>query len=71
MYGLVYQNMEITDDEFPLLWREISGALVRIAGQINTAKKHEWQVAIDNFLKAPLTVGDERNEQVRVMEWYE
>ena len=66
VYGHVNQNMEIIDDEFKLLWREISDALVRIAGQINKTKKHEWQVAIDNFLKAPLTVGDERNEQVRV-----
>lgn len=33
--------MEITDDEFPLLWQEISEAVVRIAMQL--AKQYEWQ----------------------------
>ena len=63
IYGHVNQNMEITDDAFPLLWREISGALLRIAGHISHAKKMEWQKAIDNFLADPLTANDERNIQ--------
>ena len=39
VYGHVNQGMEITEDEFPTLWLEISEALVRIAGQISPARK--------------------------------
>ena len=70
IYGHVNQNMEITDDAFPLLWREISGTLVRVAGHISHAKKMEWQKAIDNFLADPLTADDERNIQ-ELLKWYE
>ena len=70
VYGHVNQNMEITDDAFPLLWREISGVLVRVAGHISHAKKLEWQKAIDNFLTDPLTAEDERNIQ-ELLKWYE
>ena len=70
VYGHVNQRMEIADDfEFLSLWQEISGALVRIAGQISPTKKREWQEAIDNFLKDPLTTEDERNVQ-ELLEWY-
>ena len=70
VYGHVNQRMEITDDfEFLSLWQEISRALVRIAGQISPAKKREWQEAIDNFLRDPLTTEDERNVQ-ELLEWY-
>ena len=70
VYGHVNQRMEITDDfEFLLLWQEIGGALVRIAGQISPAKKREWQEAIDKFLNDPLTTEDERNVQ-ELLEWY-
>ena len=70
VYSHVNQRMEITDDfEFLSLWQEIGGALVRIAGQISPAKKREWQEAIDNFLKDPLTAEDERNVQ-ELQEWY-
>ena len=61
--------MEVTDDEFPSLWQEISGALVKIALQISHAKKTEWQGAIDNFLTDPLTVEDERNVE-ELTRWY-
>ena len=61
VYGHVSQNMEITDEEFLQLWQDIREALVGIAGQISPAKKHEWQKAIDNFLRDPLTAEDERN----------
>ena len=61
VYGHVNQSMEITDDEFPQLWRKISEALMRIARQISPEKKHDWQEAIDNFLQDPLTAEDERN----------
>ena len=69
LYGHVNQNMEITDDEFLSLWQDLSEALVRIAGQISPSKKREWQVAIFNFLRNPLTAEDERNVQ-ELLEWY-
>ncbi|KAL9959132.1 hypothetical protein ACROYT_G036220 [Oculina patagonica] len=69
VYGHVSQKMEITDDEFPQLWQEISGALIRLAARISLAKKHEWQEAIDNFLKDPLTAEDERNVK-ELYAWY-
>ena len=69
VYGHVKQNMEITNNEFPSLWHEIRGALVRIAGHISLAKKTEWQEATDKFLTDPLTVEDERNVE-ELMRWY-
>ena len=69
VYGHVNQNMEITDDDFLSLWQDLSEALVRIAGQISSSKKHEWQVAIFKFLKNSLTAEDERNVQ-ELLEWY-
>ena len=69
VYGHVNGKMEITDDEFLRLWREIREALVGIAGQISPAKKAEWKEAINNFLKDPLTAADERNVQ-ELQEWY-
>ena len=41
LYGHVNENIEISDDEFSVLWREISEALVRVAGQISPAKAKE------------------------------
>ena len=69
VYGHVNQNMEIADDEFPQLWQEIREALVRIAGQISSAKKTEWHEAIEIFLKDPLTAEDERNVE-ELLIWY-
>ncbi|CAH3152474.1 unnamed protein product, partial [Pocillopora meandrina] len=71
IYGHVNENMEIADDEFSSLWREISEALVRIAGQISPAKAREWKNnAIDTFLKDPLTEEDKRHEQ-ELQWWYQ
>ena len=70
IYGHVTENMEISDDEFSVLWREISEALVRIAGQISPAKAKEWKNAIDTFLKDPLTEEDKRHEQ-ELQRWYQ
>ena len=70
IYGHVKENMEISDDKFLVLWREISEALVRIAGQVSPAKAKEWQNAIDTFLKDPLTEEDKRNEQ-ELQHWYQ
>ena len=69
VYGHVSQTMEITDDKFPKLWKDIREALLGIAGQISLTKKTAWQVAIDNFLKDPLTAEDERNVQ-ELLTWY-
>jgi len=69
VYGHVSQSMEIANDNFPLLWQEIGGALVRIAGHISHTKKIEWQVAIDNCLKDPLTADDQRNVE-ELERWY-
>ena len=69
VYGHVNQGMSITVDEFLTLWKEISDALVRIAGQISPKTKIEWQVAIDKFLKDPLTVEHERHVGELEM-WY-
>ena len=70
IYGHVNENMEISDDEFSVLWRELSGALVRVAGQISPAKAKEWQNAIDTFLRDPLTEEEKRNEQ-ELQRWYQ
>ena len=70
IYGHVKENMEISDDKFLVLWREISEALVRIAGHVSPAKAKEWQNAIDTFLKDPLTEEDKRNEQ-ELQHWYQ
>ena len=70
VYGHVNQQMEITDDEFVSLWKEISETLVRIAGQISPIEQNKWQKATDNFLKEPLTVEDERNVR-ELQRWYE
>ena len=70
VYGFVIEDMEIADDEFSRLWREISEALVRIAGQISPAKAKEWKNAIDTFLKDPLTEEDKRHEQ-ELQRWYQ
>ena len=68
-YGHVNQNIEIADDEFILLCQDIIKVLVRIAGKISPFKRHEWQVAISNFLKNSFTE-DERNVQELLQKWY-
>ena len=69
VYGHVNQNMDITDDEFPLLWQEISEALIRVAGQISHKKETEWKGAIDKLLKDPLTAEAKRNVK-ELLSWY-
>ena len=70
IYGHVNENMEISGDKFSVLWREISEALVRIAGQMSPAKAKEWQNAIDTFSKDAITEEDKRNEQ-ELQHWYQ
>ena len=69
VYGHVH-HMEITDDDFNLLWDYIKQTLLRIAGQISSAKKRNRQKAIKKFFRAPLTQEDERNVQ-ELKRWYE
>ena len=69
VYGHVKQEMEITNEEFPSLWQEISETLVRIAGQINHTKKTEWNDAIDDFLTNSLTEDDKKNVE-ELERWY-
>ena len=70
LYGHVNENMEISDYEFSVHWREISEALMRISGQISPAKAKQWQNAIDKFLKDPLTEEAKRHEQ-ELQRWYQ
>ena len=70
IHGHVNENMELAGNELSRLWREISEALVRIAGQISPAKSKEWKTAIDKFLKDPLTEEDKRHEQ-ELQRWYQ
>ena len=50
------QTMEITDSVFRDLWKEISEALLRIAGSINNEKKDEWKkaVLVENQVHSPM-----------------
>ena len=62
-------NMEISDAEFVDLWREISEALLRIAGNFSVAKKDEWKKSIDKFLRDPLTP-DSVQFPAELQSWY-
>ena len=70
LYGHVNENMEISDYEFSVHWREISEALMRISGQISPVKAKQWQNAIDKFLEDPLTEEAKRHEQ-ELQRWYQ
>ena len=70
LYGHVNENMEISDYEFSVHWREISEALMRISSQISPAKAKQWKNAIDKFLKDPLTEEAKRHEQ-ELQRWYQ
>ena len=63
------RNMEISDTEFVDLWREISEALLRIAGSLSVAKKDEWKKSIDEFLYDPLTP-DSAQSLAELQSWY-
>lgn len=70
VYGHVSEEMDISNEEFPLLWQNISDALERIAGNISSEKKDEWRKAIGVFLTDPLTTEDRRNVE-ELERWYE
>ena len=48
-------SMEIRNADFKKLWMEISEALLRIAGQISSAKRDEWKKSIEHLSRDPLT----------------
>lgn len=69
IYGHVSGAMEISDDDFNVLWAEISEALIRLAKYISGIKRIEWQQAIAKLQSDPLTPEDERNiDELKV--WY-
>ena len=63
------QTMEISDAEFVHLWREISDALLRIAGGFGSAKRDEWKESIDKFQHDPLTP-DAESYVAELQLWY-
>ena len=69
LYGHMKETMDIKDDEFQSIWREMREAFVRIAGNLSSAKENEWQGTIDTFLTSPLTAEDKRNVG-ELKEWY-
>ena len=69
VYGHVNGNMEITDDKFLQLWKDIGQALIGVAAYLGSPSKCDWQTKIDKLLKDPLTAEDERNIQ-ELQEWY-
>ena len=62
-------NMEITYTDFQRLWTEISGALLRIAGGISSAKRDEWKKSIENFFREALTP-DAQENVIQLRLWY-
>ena len=69
LYAHVKETMDIKDNDFQSIWSEMRDAFVRIAGNLSSAKKKEWQGAIDKFLTSPLTAEDKRNVD-ELKEWY-
>ena len=69
-YRYTKEDMELSDDWFLVLWRDVSKALVRVASQISPAKAKEWKDAFDTLLKDPLTEEDKRHEK-ELERWYQ
>ena len=53
-------TMEIPENKFVRLWKEISEPLVRIATNISPTKRDEWKKSIDDLCHNPLTPDEER-----------
>ena len=62
-------SMEITDADFKKLWEKISGALLRIASGISSAKRDEWKKSIESFFHDPLTP-DAQENIIQLRLWY-
>ena len=69
LYAHVKETMDIKDDKFQSIWSEMRDVFVRIAGNLSSVKKEEWQGAIDTFLTKPLTDEDKRNVE-EMEKWY-
>jgi len=69
LYAQVKETMDIKGNEFQSIWREMREALVRIAGNLSSAKEKEWRGAIDTFLTSPLTAEAKRNVD-ELKKWY-
>ena len=62
-------DMELTDEEFKKVWKQISECMVRIAGSISHCKAKQWSQEICRYEVAPLTPEDERNTE-ELKQWY-
>ena len=62
-------TMEISDNDFIRLWKEIREALLRIATNISPAKRDEWEKIINYLLRNPLTPTEERYIE-ELENWY-
>ena len=69
LYAHVKETMDMKDDAFQSISSEMRDAFVRIAGNLSSVKKKEWQGAIDTFLTKPLTDEDKRNVE-ELEKWY-
>ena len=63
LYHYTKDDMELSGDKFLDLCRDVSKALVRVAGEISPAKAKKWKNAFGTLLKDPLTEEDKRHEQ--------
>ena len=63
LYHYTKDDMKLSGDEFLDLCRDVSEALVRVAGKISPAKAKKWKNAFGTLLKDPLTEEDKRHEQ--------
>ena len=64
------KNLEIPDDHFDDLWRQISESLLRIAANLSPQKQSNWKDAIDKFHLEPLTPEEKRYAKELEL-WYE
>ena len=69
LYNYMNEDGKLSDDEFLVLWRDISKALVRAADQIIPAKAKKWKNTFDTLLKDQEEEEDKRNEQ-GLQRWY-
>ena len=69
LYNCMNEDGKLSDDEFLVLLRDISKALVRAADQIIPAKAKEWKNTFDTLLKDQEEEEDKINEQ-ELQLWY-
>ncbi|XP_078368659.1 uncharacterized protein LOC144652510 isoform X2 [Oculina patagonica] len=69
--GHMLQNMmNITDDEFLSLWKEISDSFLRIAGRVSSEKRIEWQEVIHKLLTEPVVTTEAAKNVQELLRWY-